>query len=615
MSLKKRSNSRRRRNPKHKSLRGGSKKRLPNHPKNLDAKILSIATFLRMYPHSKSQDQFYTILRKTKTFRCFYSFVDEVFGNMDEQLFSVLFLSFMISTSGKTSSFSFKDFIIRAVPTIVDNKTQIDEIDAVMVKFGNGLSKLVYEECVMAKRPSARTKMSASAAAGHRTRATHSRLRHLPFRGVGVGGKRNIRKTRTNKKYVQTGGDLLFIAELIMIFFEVIRRNTGYGGSISNWILPATLLLFFMLEISGQFSAIDYFGIGAGAPGGSAAVATAAAAAGNLPGFIALVPEVMQGLPAPDFPGGYESPASISPYLYTSAVHPQSTAAQRSAATSLITSQILFPQLSAISAIQIPELENAFELSPVREGVRLKWEDFLECLGLPNIEYVIKENASRIATLLRESQDVGMIPPNILDVHVDEIYTRLVEVFNQIDSTYNQVMGDAVVRIQCANPERRSPHIADRLFVQQRSDAAASATMEQEVFNGYVRLAATGGIVLSSATARNLIIRIFKLARSLFTTHPPPQPYEGWVHAARDPNLFGLGPREENNVNGRRGRAFSPQPPIGPDERLLNLDPTLGNMDTAVTAAEIAALEAMVNKMSLYPDYDEFGNPIGSNKP
>jgi hypothetical protein len=614
MSLKKSSNSRRRRNPKHKSLCGGSKKKLPKHPKNLDAKILSIATFLRMYPHSQSQDQFYTILRQTKTFRCFYSFVDEVFGNMDEQLFSVLFLSFIIATSGKTSSFSFKDFIISAVPTIVGNKNQINEINAVMVKFGNGLSKLVYEECVMAKRPSARTKMSASAAAGHRTTATHSRLRHRPFRGVGVGGKRNIRKTRTNKKYVQTGGDVLFIAELIMIFFEVIRRNTGYGGSISSWILPATLLLFFMLEISGQFSAIDYFGIGAGAPGGSAAVATAAAAAaaaGNLPGFIALVSEVMQGLPAPNFPGGYESPASSSPY--TSAVHPQSTAAQRSAATDLITSQILFPQLSAISAIQIPQLENAFELSPVREGVRLEWEDFLECLGLPNIEYDIKENASRIATLLRESHDVGMIPPNILDVPVDEIYTRLVEVFNQIDSTYNEVMGEAVVRIQCANPERRSPHIADRLFVQQRSDAAASATMEQEVFNGYVRLAATGGIVLSSATARNLIIRIFKLARSLFTTHPPPQPYEGWVGAARDPNLFGE--REEDNVNGRRRRTFSPGPTSSGDNRLLNLHPSLSNMHTAVRDSEYDDLAGLVRNMSLDPQYDEFGNPIGSNKP
>ena len=499
MSLKKSSNSRRRRNPKHKSLCGGSKKRLPKHPKNLDAKILSIATFLRMYPHSQSQDQFYTILRKTKTFRCFYSFVDEVFGNMDEQLFSVLFLSFIIETSGKTS-FSFKDFIIRAVPTIVGNKNQINEINAVMVKFGNGLSKLVYEECVMAKRPSARTKMSASAA-GHRTTATR------PFRGVGVGGKRNIRKTRTNKKYVQTGGDLLFIAELITALFETRRRINSNGDSISNWILPATLLLFFMLEISGQFSAIDFFGIGAGAPGGSAAVA-----AGNLPEFIVSASNFMQGLQALDFPGGY-SPASSSPY--TSAVHPQSTAAQRSAATDVITSQILFSQLSAISAIQIPNLESAFQLSPVREGVRLEWEDFLECLGLPNIEYVIEENASRIATLLRESQDVGMIPPNILDVHVDEIYTRLVEVFNQIDSTYNEVMGEAVVRIQCANPERRSLHIADRLFVQQRSDAAASATREQEVFNGYVRLAATGGIVLSSATARNLLIRIFKFIRSI----------------------------------------------------------------------------------------------------
>jgi hypothetical protein len=600
MSLKKRSNSRRRRNPKHKSLRGGSKKRLPKHPKNLDAKILSIATFLRMYPHSKSQDQFYTILRQTKTFRCFYSFVNKVFGNMDEQLFSVLFLSFMISTSGKTSSFSFKDFIIRAVPTIVGNKTQIDEIDAVMVKFGNGLSKLVYEECVMAKRPSARTKMSASAAAGHRTTATR------PFRGV--GGKRNIRKTRTNKKYVQTGGDLLFIAELIMIFFEVIRRNTGYGGSISSWILPATLLLFFMLEISGQFSSIDFFGIGAGAPGGSAAVATAAAAtapatatAGNLPGFIARVSEFMQGVQASDFPGGYESPASSSPY--TSAVQPQSTAAQRSAATGLITSQILFPQLSAISAIQIPELENAFELSPVREGVRLEWEDFLECLGLPNIEYVIEENASRIATLLRESQDVGMIPPTILDVHVDEIYTRLVEVFNQIDSTYNEVMDEAVVRIQCANPERRSLHIADRLFVQQRSDAAASAAREQEVFDGYVRLAATGGIVLSSATARNLLIRIFKFIRSI--VRPTLQ------DVASRPSVFpGLRPRP---------RAVSPPRATSPDladrSRFPEQPPHGASIPEALEhIRDIDPLTALMGNLSIRRDndesnYDEFGNP------
>lgn len=600
MSLKKRSNSRRRRNPKHKSLRGGSKKGLPKHPKNLDAKILSIATFLRMYPHSQSQDQFYTILRQTKTFRCFYSFVDEVFGNMDEQLFSVLFLSFMISTSGKTSSFSFKDFIIRAVPTIVGNKKQIDEINAVMVKFGNGLSKLVYEECVMAKRPSARTKMSASAsaAARRRTTATTSGLRHR------VGGKRNIRKTRTNKKYVQTGGNLLFIAELIMIFVEVIRRNTGYGGSIiNNWILPATLLLFFMLEISGQFSAIDFFGIGAGAPGGSAAVATAAAAAaaaGNLPGFIALVPEVMQGLPAPDFPGGYESPASSSPY--TSAVQPQSTAAQRSAATGLITSQILFPQLSAISAIQIPELENAFELSPVREGVRLEWEDFLECLGLPNIEFVIEENASRIATLLRESQDVGMIPPNILDVPVDEIYTRLVQVFNQIDSTYNQVMGEAVVRIQCANPERRSLHIADRLFVQQRSDAAASAAMEQEVFNGYVRLAATGGIVLSSATARNLIIRIFKFIRSIVRPTLQDVASRPSIFPALSPPPRAVSPPRTSSVLAKKSR-FPEQPPYGKSfpralEEIRVIEP----------------LTTMMGNLSLRrdnydSDYDEFGNP------
>lgn len=603
MLSKKSSSSRRRRNPKHKSLRGGSKKKHPKHsnPKNLDAKILSIATFLRMYPHSQSQDQFYTILRKTKTFRCFYSFVNEVFGNMDEKLFSVLFLSFMITTSGETSSFSFKDFIIRAVPNIVGNKKQIDEIDAVMIEIGNGLSKLVYEECVMMKRQSVQSRMSASAAR-RRTTATNSGLRHRPIRLrlAGVGGKGKIYKTRTNKKYMQTGGNLLLIAELITILFEIRRRNTSSGGSIiNNWILPAILLLFFMLEISGQFSSIDYFGMGAGTPGGSAAVATAA---GNLPGFIVGASE-MQGLQAPDFPGGYASPASISPYLYTSAPHPQSTAAQRSAATDVITSQILFSQLSAISAIQIPELESAFELSPVG-GSQMTFDDFQMCLDLP----VIEEYASRIAALLRESQDAGMIPDSILDVPASEIYARLVQALNQIDSTYNEVMGGAGDRIQCARPEGRPIVLNDRLFVQQMSDAAASAAREQEVSNGYVRLAATGGIVLSSATARNLLIRIFKFIRSI--VRPTLQ------DVASRPSVFpGLNarpravsppPATSPDLAGRSG--FPEQPPHGE-----SIPRALGHIN------EIDPLTMRMGNLSITrvnddSDYDEFGN-LKSDRP
>lgn len=590
MLSKKSSSSRRRRNPKHKSLRGGSKKKHPKHsnPKNLDAKILSIATFLRMYPHSQAQDQFYTFLRKTRTFRCFYSFVNEVFGNMDEKLFSVLFLSFMITTSGKTSSFSFKDFIIRAVPNIVGNKKQIDEIDAGMVAIGNGLSKLVYEECVITKRQSVRSKMSASAAR-RRTTATTSGLRHR------VGGKGNRYKTRTNKKYMQTGGDLLFIVELIMIFFEVIRRNTGYGGSIiNNWILPATLLLFFMLEISGQFSAFDYFGMGAGTPGGSAAVVTAA---GNLPGFIAGASEFMQGLQAPDFPGGYASPASISPYLYTSAPHPQSTAAQRSAAADVITTQMLFSQLSAISAIQIPELESAFELSPVG-GSQMTFDDFQMCLDLPDIV----EYASHIAALLRESQDAGMIPDSILEVPASEIYARLVPVFNQINDQFVRMTGEAGVQIQCARPEGRPIVLNDRLFVQQMSDAAASAAREEDVFNGYIRLAATGTIVLSSVTARNLVRRIFNFVRSI--VRPTLQ------DVARRPSVIpGLNARPRAvspsratpEVLADRSR-FPEQPPHGASipealEHIRDIDP----------------LTALMDNLSIHDndefDYDEFGNP------
>lgn len=617
MLSKKGSSSRRRRNPKHKSLRGGSKKKHPKHsnPKNLDAKILSIATFLRMYPHSQAQEQFYTILRKTKTFRCFYSFVNKVFGNMDEKLFSVLFLSFMITTSGETSSFSFKDFIIRAVPTIVGNKKQIDEIDAGMVAIGNGLSKLVYEECVMTKR----SKIPASAARRRTTATTNSGLRHRPIRLrlAGVGGKGKIHKTRTNKKYMQTGGNLLLIAELITILFEIRRRNTSSGGSIiNNWILPATLLLFFMLEISGQFSSIDYFGMGAGAPGGSAAVATTATAtAGNLPGFIAGASEFVQwmlnyladttatateGQSIPrDFPGGYGygSAAAAGIPSYASA---QSTAAQRSAAADVITTQMLFSQLSAIPS-PIPDLESAFELSPI-DGSQMTFDDFHMCLDLP----VIEEYASRIAALLRESQDVGMIPDSILEVPASEIYARLVPVFNKIDSTYNEVMeemGGAGVQIQCAIPEGRPIDLNDRLFVQQMSDAAANAAREEDVFNGYIRLAATGTIVLSSATARNLVRRIFNFVRSI--VRPTLQ------DVARRPSVIpGLNARP---------RAVSPPPATSPDLAGRSGFPEQPPHGASIPEAlehirEIDPLTALMDNLSIRRDndesnYDEFGNP------
>ena len=214
-----------------------------------------------------------------------------------------------------------------------------------------------------------------------------------------------------------------------------------------------------------------------------------------------------QSIPS-DFPGGYGygygSAAGIPSYASA-----QSTAAQRSAAADVITTQMLFSQLSAIPS-PIPDLESAFELSPI-DGSQMTFDDFHMCLDLP----VIEEYASRIAALLRESQDAGMIPDSILEVPASEIYARLVPVFNQINDQFVRMTGEAGVQIQCARPEGRPIDLNYRLFVHQMSYAAANAAREEDVFNGYIRLAATGTIVLSSATARNLVRRIFNFVRSI----------------------------------------------------------------------------------------------------
>lgn len=548
MPPKRSSSSRHRRNPKllrvktkHKSLRGGNKKKLVEQSEhfipNVDAHVLSVATFLRMYPNSPSQDQFYTILRKTKTFRCFYSFVNEVFGNMDEQLFSVLFLSFMITTSGETSSFSFKDFIIRAVPNI--EAAQIDEIDAGMVGTVNGLSNLVYEECVMMQNSSVgpgimrRVPLPAVTARRVHKPQTHTRTRRLRRlrRSRLIGGKRNIRKTRTNKKYVQTGGVLLFIAELITILFEIRRRINSNGNSVTNWILPIILLLFFMLEISGQFSSIDYFGIGAGAPGGSAAAATTTD--GNLSEFIAGASVFMEWLkdhaPAAVTEGQSVSSAGNSMW-YGSAASAQSTAAQRSAAIDEITSQIFSPQRSAISAIRNSDLEQAFELSPLTG--RLTFIDFMMCLNIPDIV----ENASHIAALLRESQDAGMIPEAIL-VSAPEIQEHLFRVFDVINDQFVRMTGESGVQIQCARPQGRPDTVNDRLYVHHMREGEANIAREECAFNGYVRLAAVGTLVLSSKSALSILRRIYKLIGLLFSRPHQEDPHREIEPASIGPHL------------------------------------------------------------------------------
>lgn len=126
--------------------------------------------------------------------------------------------------------------------------------------------------------------------------------------------------------------------------------------------------------------------------------------------------------------------------------------------------------------------------------------------------------------------------------------------------------------------------------------------MEQEVFNGYVRLAATGGIVLSSATARNLIIRIFKFIRSI--VRPTLQDV-----ASRPSEFPGLRsrsqpvrpPRTTSPDLAERSR-FPLQPPHGESipralEHIRVIDP----------------LTTMMGNLSLRSDnydsdYDEFGN-------
>lgn len=632
MPPKKNSSRRRRRNPKllrdkpkHKSLRGGNKKELHFIP-NVDAHVLSVATFLRMYPRSQSQDQFYTILRKTKTFQCFYSFVNEVFGNMDEKLFSVLFLSFMITTSGETSSFSFKDFIIRAVPNI--DAAQIDEIDAGMVEIVNGLSKHVYEDCVMMKTLNVGSGLmrrvpypAVTRSRFHKPQTRRLRLRR-PHRIT--GGRRKIRKTRTNKKYVQTGGVLLFIAELITILFEIIRRFRGSNESLLDRITPFLLLLFFILEITAQFSSIDYFGIG---PGGSAAAVSSAAgdltafdtqSTGNLPVFIAGAVEFLQQL-RETAAAGEEGQSIPRPGGYIPSSFPTTTVAQGAAATNIVAgqfiSQLSFPQFDNMA------LEAAFEISPVE--TELNFGEFRMCLHLP----FIKDNASRITALLREAQEAGMIPDSILEIPADEIHARLEQFIAALTSEFDRVMGGAGTGVQCATSEGRPDQLNDRLSLQwsqhQTAMGRLQTAQEEHQFNeraGYFRLLGTCGLVLSSASSRNLLRRVYYITRYLLF---PPHPL---VDAARRestiPGINELPGHRISHANDLKSRATSPQR-VNPNATGLIGQPPQGvNFNTAVETKKNASALKTVDQLSDWvshqftlnpkskPMFNEFGLPI-----
>lgn len=626
MPPKKSSSSHRRRNPKllrdkskHKSLRGGNKGGVKHLIPNVDAHVLSVATFLRMYPNSPSQDQFYTILRKTKTFQCFYSFVNEVFGNMDEQLFSVLFLSFMITTSGETSSFSFKDFIIRAVPNI--EAAQIDEIDAGMVEIGNGLSKRVYEECVMMKKSSVGSRIMRRVPIPTMTRRRvhkpQKRTRLHRFRRPRLtAGKRNIRKTRTNKKYVQTGGVLLFIAELITILFEIRRRLSGSNATLLNRITPFLLLLFFILEITAQFSSIDYFGIGSG--GSAAAVASAVAdltaletpSTGNLPAFIIGASQFLTAAAAAA--AGDEGHSIARPGGYIPSSFPTTTVAQGAAAPNIVArrfiSQLSFQQFDNTA------LEAAFEISSVE--TELNFGEFQRCLDL----LPIAQNESRFATLLRGLQQDDMIPDSILEVPAARIQARLEQFIADFSSEFDKDMGGSGAGVQCATSERRPAGLNDRLSLQWSQRQTAADTLqnaqEERQFNeraGYFRLLGICGLVLSSASSRNLLRRVYYITRNLLVTPPPPKPYEGWAAAARGPTqVIGLRNQRDSydrDAAGRVNFARSPSPPAMDRSGLVDLPQSLGNMNSAVEDLEVDPLVDIIGNLGLYEKYDEFGNP------
>jgi hypothetical protein len=421
---------------------------------------------------------------------------------------------------------------------------------------------------------------------------------------------------------VQTGGVLLFIAELITILFEIRRRFRGSNESLLDRITPFLLLLFFILEITAQFSSIDYFGIG---PGGSAAAVASAAGdltafdaqtTGNLPEFIIGASQFLAAAAAAAGAAGEEGQSITRPGGYAAGIpsyaSTQSTAAQGAAAADIVTGNILFSQLSAVP---LPTLEAAFELSPIG-GNQMTFDEFQLCLDLPLIE----KNELRIATLLRESQEAGMISDSILEVPAAEIQARLEQFIAEFSSEFDRVMGGAGTGVQCATSEGRPDQLNDRLSLQWSQHQSAMGRLqtaqEEHQFNeraGYFRLLSTCGLVLSSASSRNLLRRVYYITRSLFVTPPPPQPYEGWGAAAIDPTQFielrNQRYRYADDAAGRVNFARSPSPRAMTRSGLVGLPQSLGNMHSAVEDLEVDSLVGAMDKLGLYETYDEFGIP------
>ena len=567
---------------------------------DLNARVLSNATFLRLYSYKYSENEFYTILKKSKTFKCFYAFFNHVLGNLDEQLFLILFLSLMISTSGQ-NSFSFREFIKRAVPNI--DVAQINDMNDAMTEIGTGLSKIVYEECFMLKNKKIHSKMS-------NVRSTRSAALHHrnPIR---IGGRRKIHKTRTNKKYIQTGGVLFLIAELITVILEIRRRLRRSNDSLLDRITPFLLLLFFILEITAQFSTIDYFEIG---PGGHRALGNITPLEelpiGNLPSFIAGASEFIQWLINDVAVAAAEEGQCLPQPGYTPSHAYQTTAAQGAEAWDIVTGDILISQLSAI-----PALETAFELSPI--DAEMTFSAFQRCLNLPFTE----RNALRIAELLQNSQSEFVIPGSILEVPAAEIQARLDPLIVALGSAYENSIGGTGVQIQCATSEGRATQLNDDLSLDWSRRQFAMA--EEQAFNsrvGYFRLVGTGVIVLSSDYARNILRRIFYFARSLFITPPPPLARQmGLQDAARLPSIFpGINRFASDRASAAESLRHRPRA-MSPDSAASRSgfanQPSYGsNIARAAADIEIDPLADAMDNLGLYQKYDEFGNALVSRK-
>jgi hypothetical protein len=134
------------------------------------------------------------------------------------------------------------------------------------------------------------------------------------------------------------------------------------------------------------------------------------------------------------------------------------------------------------------------------------------CLKIPDIV----ENASHIATLLRESQDAGMIPESIL-VSAPEIQEHLFRVFDEMNVQFVRMTGDSGLQIQCARSEGRPDTVNDRLYVRDMREREANIAREECAFNGYIRFTATGTFVLSSNSALSILRRVYNLIGLLFS--------------------------------------------------------------------------------------------------